>query len=124
MLVIIGLIYLSFILFALWLRAYISVRIRNYIYDSTNLDKGLQLHSAMKVMGLFGVYLVNTILLISTLGLAHPWTAVRVARYKANSTFALIEGNLSKYVTLQQEYQSALGDELGEALDFDMDIAL
>jgi uncharacterized membrane protein YjgN (DUF898 family) len=121
---ILGLVYLFFILFGIWLRAYISVRIRNYIFDSTNLDKGLQLHSAMKVMGLFGVYLVNTILLIITLGLAHPWTAVRVARYKADSTFALIEGNLSKYVTRQQEYQSALGDELGDALDFDMDIAL
>ncbi|MFV2032552.1 MAG: YjgN family protein [Gammaproteobacteria bacterium] len=119
-----GLVFLFFILFGVWLRAYVGVRIRNYIFDSTNLDRGLQLHSAMRVMGLFGVYLANTVLLIITLGLAHPWNAVRVARYKANSTFALIEGNLSKYVTQQQEYQSALGDELGDALDIDMDIAL
>lgn len=124
MLGIFGLIYLFFILLGLWLRAYVTVRIRNYIFDSTNLDKGFQLHSAMKVMGLFGVYLGNTILLIITLGLAYPWTAVRVARYKTDSTFALIEGNLSKYVTQQQEYQSAIGDELGDALDLDMDIAL
>ena len=120
----IAVVYLFFILFSIWLRAYIGVRIRNYIFDSVNLDNRLQLHSAMKVMGLFGVYLGNTILLIITLGFAHPWTAVRVARYKTENTFALIEGNLSKYVTRQQEYQSALGDELGDALDFDMDIAL
>jgi len=121
---ILGLVFLFFILFAIWLRAYIGVRIRNYIFDSTNLDRGLQLHSAMRVMGLFRVYLLNTILPIITLGLAHPWNAVRVARFKANATFALIEGNLSKYVTQQQEYQSALGDELDDALDIDMDIAL
>ena len=47
-----------------------------------------------------------------------------MARYRINNTFAMIEGSLSKYVTKQQEYQSALGDELGDALDFDMDVAL
>ncbi len=124
MLGVFGWIYLLFILFGIWLRAYVGVKIRNYLFDSTNLDKNLQLHSAMKVTGLFGVYLGNIILLIVTLGLAYPWTAVRIARYKINNTFALIEGNLSKYVTKQQEYQSAIGDELGDALDFDMDIAL
>ena len=121
---VIALIYFIAIVFSIWVRAYVGVRIRNYIFDSTSLDDNLQLHSGMKVMGLFGVYFVNAILLIITLGLAYPWTAVRVARYRVNNTFAMIEGSLSNYVTKQQEYQSALGDELGDALDFDMDVAL
>ena len=38
-----------FNLFVLWLSAYVGVRIRNYIYTGTNVDRHLQLHSSMTV---------------------------------------------------------------------------
>ncbi len=116
--------YLLFILFGLWLRAYISTNIRNYIYGSTCLDSKVQLQSFMTTNGLFSLYLVNTVLLIFTLGLAYPWAAIRVARFRADNTSAMVQGDLSGYVTEQHAYQSSLGDELGDALDLDMDITL
>lgn len=108
----------------IWIGAFVAVRIRNYLFDSTSLDRNFQLQSTMATAGLFKVYLTNTLIVILTLGLGFPWAAVRLARYKAEQTSAEVAGDLSGYVTQQQSYQSALGDELGDAFDLGMDIAL
>lgn len=115
--------FLIFILFSFWLRAYVSSRIRNYIFNSSCLDNNIQLSSSVTVNGLFMLYLTNTLLLIISLGLAYPWTAVRIANFHANNTAAIIQGDLSGYITEQNAYQSSLADELGDAFDLEVDVA-
>ena len=79
----------------------------------------------MSVWTLFGIYATNTLLLILSLGLAYPWVKTRLARYHIAATQPELTGSLDQYITEQQNRQSALGDEMGEAFDVaaEMDLA-
>lgn len=44
---------------------------------------------------------------------------MRLARYTADHIQAIIQGDLRHYVTGQQDAQTVLGDEMGEAFDLD-----
>jgi uncharacterized membrane protein YjgN (DUF898 family) len=113
------LLYLGVILIGFWFKAYIRAKLRNHVFSQIKLDKVLQLQSNMTVGKLFGFYVVNFLLIIFTLGLAYPWVKVRIARFTANATQAHINGSIDQYVTQQQDKQSALGEEMGEAFDVD-----
>ncbi|MEJ2530115.1 MAG: YjgN family protein [Gammaproteobacteria bacterium] len=105
-------------------KAYVHSKIRNYVFNRTQLDEVLSLQSDMTVGQLFKFYLVNILLMIFTLGLAYPWVKVRIARLSANATKAAISGSLDQYVTQQQDKQSALGEEMGDAFDVDVAVDL
>lgn len=72
----------------------------------------------------FGSYLrlvvVNTLLVIGTLGLFYPWAKVRSARYAADHTSVVADGSLERFTALQREDVSATGGEMGEFFDFDL----
>lgn len=114
---------LSILLGALF-KAYIQAKIRNYVFNQTRLDDVLQLRSDMTVRRLFGFYLANILLMVFTLGLAYPWVMVRIARFSADATKAVVNGSLEQYATQQQGKQSALGEEMGEAFDVDVAVDL
>jgi uncharacterized membrane protein YjgN (DUF898 family) len=116
--------YISMILFGIWIRAFVGARIRNYSLSSACLDRNVQMHSTVEVSAMFKLLSVNFLLLILTLGLAYPWTVVRMARFKAENTQATMSGDLAGYVSDQQKKQSAIGDELGDAFDLGVDVAL
>jgi len=63
-------------------------------------------------------------LVVFSLGLAIPWAKVRLARYTANHTQAIVQGDLGQYVTGQQDVQTSLGDEMGEAFDVDTGVEI
>ena len=64
--------------------------------------------------------LTNTLGIILTLGMYYPFAKVRTARYAAEHTEMIIQGDLDDFVATHQAGVSALG---GEAADFfDMDI--
>jgi uncharacterized membrane protein YjgN (DUF898 family) len=115
--------WIGILLFGIWVRAYVSARIRNYVFGSACLDQNIQMRSTVEVSALFTVLVVNFLLLILTLGFAFPWTAVRLARFKADNTQAIVSGDLAGYVSAQQENQTAIGDELGDAFDLGVDVA-
>lgn len=72
----------------------------------------------------FGSYLwlvaVNTVLMICTLGFFYPWAKVRSARYAAEHTYVLADGDLNRFVAIQREEVSAMGGEMGELFDVDL----
>jgi uncharacterized membrane protein YjgN (DUF898 family) len=70
--------------------------------------------------GLFGLYFVNALGVIFTLGLATPWAAIRTARYKLEHLSLLSEGGLDKFLAAAGQDVTALGDEAGEMLGFDL----
>lgn len=105
-------------------KALVRVRLRKHVFDNTLLDNVHGLESTMQIGSLAKLYIVNILLLIFTLGFATPWVAVRVARYDAAHSSALVQGYLSYFVSELQGKQTSLGEELGEAFDIDMDLAL
>jgi uncharacterized membrane protein YjgN (DUF898 family) len=70
--------------------------------------------------GLIGLYLKNTLLMLITLGLYYPAAMVNVARYKAEHIHLVAEGSLDNFVAGEAQQQSAIADELGNALDVDV----
>jgi len=118
------LIYIFFIALGLWGTAYLEANIKNYVLNHTKLDDVLQLNSNIKVGKLFGIYLSNTLLVMVSSGLAYPWAVIRLKKYKIESTSAIINGDIAQYVNQQQEAQSALGEELGDAFDTAIDLGM
>lgn len=70
--------------------------------------------------GLIALYLKNTLLMLVTLGLYYPAAMVNVARYKAEHIHLVAEGSLDNFIGGATQQQSAVADELGNALDIDV----
>jgi len=116
--------YIVILLVGFLVTAFIKASIRNHVFARVKLDNIARLESTITTGKLFLLLLTNFLLLIFTLGLAYPWIKVRLARYFTESTNVAISGDLSQYVSEQQEKQSALGEEMGDVLDVDMDLGL
>lgn len=69
--------------------------------------------------GLFGLYLVNALAVLFTLGLLIPWAAIRTARYKLERISLQSAQGLAGFLAAAQENVGAVGDEAGELLGFD-----
>jgi len=110
--------------FSFWARSYMEARINNHVFNELKLDNALNLHSNLKVKSLFWIHLTNLFLVIFTIGLAIPFIKVRLAKYRANSTSGTLTQDLEHYVSLQQQKQSALGEELGGTFDIQGDLGL
>jgi len=78
----------------IFLRAFLQSRLRNYVFGKTKLDEVVALRSNASIGGLFKVHFVNLLLVVFFLGLAVPWVKVRLARYTANHTQAIVQGDL------------------------------
>jgi uncharacterized membrane protein YjgN (DUF898 family) len=113
----IGLTYLGY--FLAWI--YLASRITNLIYNQTQLD-GYSLRSTLRARDLARLYLVNTVAVLGTLGMAVPWAAIRMARYRAERLRLIAPRDLDYFTAEPQRHESALGAELDNL--FDVDIGL
>lgn len=117
--------YISFIAASLFSAAYSYSRQRQYLYANTTLDKAITFKSTVTTKGYFFVLLTNMLLTIFTLGLGLPWAKVRVARYIAENTWIEASNiDMNRYLTQKEQEQSAIGEEVGDVLDIDIDIAI
>ena len=118
-------VYVGFISTFLFATAYSFSRQRQYLFENTTLDKGITFRSTVGAKRYFYVLLTNMLMVLFTIGLALPWAKVRVARYLAdNSWIEASDIDINSYLTQKQEEQSALGEEIGDVLDIDIDIAI
>ncbi len=67
-------------------------------------------------IGYIGVILVNSILIVATLGFFYPWAAVRRARYLL-SNMRVEAADLDTFIAGELDHVSARGEEFGEAFD-------
>ncbi len=104
--------------------AYATSRYRAYIYQNTKLEETILFNSTLMARTLAWVLFSNLVLLIVTLGLAFPWTKVRMAKAILENTGVKTDESLSDYTSQAQQTQSALGEELGDAFDVDVGLAL
>jgi len=105
-------------------KAYIQAGVRGHVFAHTKLDNVLALESTVVTGSLFFLLLTNFLLMVISFGFAYPWAKVRLARYFAEHTHVYAAGDLAHYISEQQEKQSALGEEMGDVFDVDMDLGL
>ena len=115
-------VYAQVLLFSVLVRAFFKAEISNYVSSRTELENAVKFNANLSTRRLFKVYAVNILLLIVTLGLARPWTLIRVQKYLTDHYQAYESGNLAVFVAQQEQAKSSLGEEVGEA--FDLGVAL
>jgi uncharacterized membrane protein YjgN (DUF898 family) len=109
--------YAQFLMLSVLLRAFLKAEITNYVSSKTQLENAVIFNATVSTRKLFSIYSVNILLLIITLGLARPWTLVRVQKYLANHFQAYETDSLAVFIAQQEQAKSSLGDEVGEAFD-------
>ena len=77
---------------------------------------GSRVHNSVSKLGYIRLMIVNTILIMVTLGFFYPWAAVRRARYLLSNMW-LEARSLDSFVAGEADHVSAQGDEFGEAFD-------
>lgn len=105
----------------LFLFAFIGARVSNAVYSNTRLE-GHGLRSSLRARDLFWLYLTNTLGIVFTLGLFIPWAQVRMARYRADRTQFVPQGDLERFVAASQANVRSTGEEMGEM--FDLGVAI
>ncbi|MEN6375691.1 MAG: YjgN family protein [Smithella sp.] len=93
---------------------------KKYVWNHTSFSTA-SFKSTITFGGFIGLYLVNGLILILTLGLGAPWVKVRTMRYYLENLTLEGQVNFSKIVQEAQD-SSAFGEEVGDffALDFDL----
>jgi uncharacterized membrane protein YjgN (DUF898 family) len=91
-----------------------------YRWDRTTFGAA-RFTSTITFGGLLGLYLVNALILIFTLGFGAPWVQVRTLRYYLSNL--TLEGRLDPASIIQDAAQaSAFGEGVGDFLDMDFDL--
>ncbi len=104
------------------LLVFIMVRVRNYVWNHATLDGEVTFESTLSVREMLWIYFTNLLAIVFSLGLAIPWAQIRLAKYRADHFKVNLTDGWDKYLADNQDPGSALGDELGEAFDLDVDI--
>lgn len=113
--IILGTVWINyFLLYVLFVGVFQAMRYR-LVYNNIVLA-GTNTKSDVATMQWVKIVLINSVLLVLTLGLYYPWARVRLTRYMVSHT--LVESDdLSAFVARTGQEESALGEELGEAFD-------
>ena len=100
-------------------RVYLITRSTNIYYNSTTLGEH-RFRAHLEFPGLLRVYAMNTLLTVVTLGLYLPVAKVRLAQYNTEHIAFIAQESIDDFVATEQQHIGALGEEMGEAFDFDI----
>jgi len=114
--------YFGFLFSIFPIMAYVVSRERAYIYENTLLDNKISFKSTLGARAFAGVMVTNFLMVMFTFGLAMPWAKVRVARLMLENTLVDTSVGFNEYITQQENSVGALGEQIGEAFDVDMDV--
>ncbi len=101
---------------------YVQVRLRNYVWNTTELSDTRFL-ATLSVIEMLGLYLTNSLAIIFSLGLLIPWAQIRLAKYRADHLEVNLGRDWQEHIAALTEEGSALGEEVGEVFDVDVDVA-
>lgn len=102
---------------------YIQVRIRNYVWNFSNLGANTFV-STLSVRRMLSLYLTNLVAIVCSVGLLVPWAQIRLARYRASELKLHVVDDWQTFLAAERGAGSALGDEIGEAFDVGIDFAV
>ncbi len=101
---------------------YVQTRQRNYVWNSTTLG-GNHFDSTLSIRSMVFIILSNAVAITLSLGLLIPWAQIRLARYRAEHMTVHLADDWRDYIAAKDAQGSALGEEIGEAFDVDVDFA-
>ncbi len=113
--------YLGFIAAYLLVILFWQVRVINLTWSSTRLGPH-RLASALRTRTMLWIYLSSAVAIMLSIGLLIPWAAVRLARYRIGRTALVAHGNLDQFVSAVSEEVDAIGEEIGDIFDIDIEI--
>jgi len=99
--------------------AFISARINNIVYNNIDIG-GNRLFSTLRARDLIGIYTVNTLAILCSVGLLVPWAMIRLARYRASRLTLLSAGNLDTFTAAPTSDVGAAGSEVDAVFDIDI----
>jgi uncharacterized membrane protein YjgN (DUF898 family) len=99
---------------------YVVSRTQNLIWNNTYLGPH-RFTSALQARQLFWIFLSNIVGIIVTLGLFKPFADIRFMRYHVESMGLQMEGDMENFVAEQNQDVSAVGTEVAQIFDFDID---
>jgi len=114
--------YVGLIVVSLLAGAYIMSRTRAYVYKNTLLDDRVAFKSTLGARALAWVMFTNFLMILVTIGFAMPWAKVRMAKLMLENTLVDTSIGFDEYITQQQQSGGAIGEQIGEAFDVDMDV--
>ncbi|MDL1963168.1 MAG: DUF898 domain-containing protein [Deltaproteobacteria bacterium] len=110
--------FLAGLVLYLYFFAFFSVKTTNLLYNSSRLAIH-RMESTMKIKEYLLLVVTNSVATALTLGLFHPWAKVRTLRYKLEHLTMVASGDLDSFIAKEQKQASAVGEEMGDFLDFD-----
>jgi len=113
--------YFGFIAAYLMIILYWQVRVINLTWCSTRLGPH-RLVSALRTRDMLWIYLSSAVAIMFSIGLLIPWAAVRMARYRIGRTALVAHGNLDNFISAVSEEIDAIGEEIGDIFDIDIEI--
>jgi uncharacterized membrane protein YjgN (DUF898 family) len=116
--------YFLLLVVSMFLYAYAIVKIRDYIFSKLILDGVIYFDSSVKVGKLTSILFTNLLMMVFTLGLAYPWAKIRIIRYFVENTALSSSIDLNIFLNDKLTKESAIGEEIGDAFDIDVGIAL
>ena len=85
------------------------------VYANITIDQ-TSMHNDISTMQWAKIVVVNSILIVLTLGLYYPWARVRLTHYMLSSTW-VDSPDLTAFTARRGDEENALGEEFGEAFD-------
>ena len=119
-----GLVYIAFLMATFILVAYFQSQVRQYVFANTVLNGNVNFSSSLTTISLAWLMMSNFLLVLVTLGLGTPWAKVRRAKLILKNTLVDVEHGIDGFITQQQDKQSALGEQIGDAFDVDIGIGV
>jgi uncharacterized membrane protein YjgN (DUF898 family) len=118
-----GMVSIGVVLAALYLYAiaFVSVRSSNLLYNKGALLRH-RFKANMEIKSYSFILLTNTLATVLTLGLFHPFAAVRAYAYKISRLALVPGGDLDQFAAAESREISALGGEMADFMDFDFGI--
>lgn len=109
------------LLLIFWVAGFVyHIAVRNIVMNSTRFDRIHPLYSDLSRGRYFWIVVSNFVLTLITLGLLRPWAAVREARYMAEHSGVIPQGDMGEIMASIQASGSAISAEYMdmEGMDF------
>lgn len=100
-----------------------QVWLHKLVYDRISLG-AVRIKANYTRLGLMGLYLVNLLLLLFTLGFSYPWVRCRTARYMLDGIELFAPNGLDQFIAGNTADESAIGDQIASVFDVDVGIGL
>jgi uncharacterized membrane protein YjgN (DUF898 family) len=100
---------------------YIKSRYENLVWNNTRIGP-ICFQSTLTAMGLLGLYLVNFLAIIGSLGLLIPWAVIRTMKYRADHMHLSQQGTLAEFHGCEMTDVTAVGAETMDLFDLDLSL--